>query len=59
MDRKRAEEILSSPDVINVTYKGEQIYIEKIDVAKDIAYVHPLNQPTGSQEVPLGSLQEQ
>ncbi|GKU24953.1 H-type small acid-soluble spore protein [Clostridium folliculivorans] len=59
MDRKRAEEILSSPDVINVTYEGEQIYIEKIDDNKEIAYIHPLNQPTGSQEVPLVSLQEQ
>ncbi|MBK1811914.1 H-type small acid-soluble spore protein [Clostridium sp. YIM B02505] len=59
MDRRRAEEILSSPDIINVTYKGEQIYIERIDDTKEIAYIHPLNQPTGSEQVPLGSLQEQ
>jgi small acid-soluble spore protein H (minor) len=58
MDRKRAQEIASSPDMINVTYNGDSIYIEDINPNKDTASIHNLNQPHYSHEVSLTQLVE-
>ncbi len=58
MDNKRASEIASSPDMINVTYNGRPIYIETVNSAKETASIHYLNQPQNSQEVSLNQLVE-
>lgn len=58
MDRKRASEIASSTEMINVNYDGEPIYIEDINPTKDTASIHFLNQPEYSQEVSLTQLVE-
>lgn len=58
MDRKRATEIASSPDMIPVTYDGRAIYIESINDTHDTASIHFLNQPHYSQEVNLTQLVE-
>lgn len=58
MDRNRAVEIASSPEMIDVTYNGQRIYIEDVNAAKDMASVHYLNQPHYSQEVQLTQLVE-
>jgi len=58
MDTKRAQDILSSPDMINVTYHGTPIYIENVNENKGTAYIHPLNQPENKQEVPVTQLVE-
>jgi len=58
MDRRRATEIAASPNMIDVTYNGKPIYIEKISTTKDTASVHYLDQPSNSQEVHLTQLVE-
>ncbi len=58
MDKKRAKEIASSPEMINVSYNGDSIYIEDINPTKDYASIHLLNQPEFSQEVHLTQLVE-
>lgn len=58
MDKKRAREITSSLETINVTYNGNPIYIEDVNPNKDTASIHYLNQPEFSQEVHLTQLVE-
>lgn len=58
MDKNRANQIASSPEMINVTYNGEPIYIEKVNTVKDTASIHSLSRPEYSQEVHLTQLVE-
>lgn len=58
MDKNRALEIMSSPDMVNVTYNGKPIYIEDVNPNMDKASIHFLNQPANSQEVHLTQLVE-
>jgi small acid-soluble spore protein H (minor) len=58
MDKKRAREIATSNELINVSYDGRPIYIENINPTKDAASIHFLNQPGYSQEVALNQLVE-
>ena len=58
MDKRRATEIASSLETVNVTYQGKPVYIEQINAAKDTASVHYLSQPEHSQEVALNQLIE-
>ena len=59
MNSKRAQEIASSPVMANVTHNGIPIYIESIAADNATAYVHPLNQPSGRQQVNISNLIEQ
>ncbi|XMB85628.1 H-type small acid-soluble spore protein [Mycoplasmatota bacterium WC44] len=59
MNNQRARDILSSPDMINVTYNGAQVYIETINEVNNTATIHFLNQPENKQEVSLNNLIEQ
>lgn len=58
MDKRRAEEIASSPEMVNVTYDGRPIYIEDVNQNRDTASIHFLNQPHYSQEVNVTQLVE-
>lgn len=58
MDKNRAAEIASSLEMIDVTYNGNPIYIEKINPNKEAASIHYLNRPEFSQEVSLSQLVE-
>lgn len=58
MNQKRATEIASSREMIDVTYNGERIYIEDVNPDKATASIHYLNQPHYSQEVSLTQLVE-
>jgi small acid-soluble spore protein H (minor) len=58
MDRNRATQIATSPEMANVTYDGRPIYIEKVSSTNDTASIHFLNQPHYSQEVNLTQLIE-
>lgn len=58
MDKRRATEISSLPNMINVTYDGNPIYIEDVNPNKDTASIHFLNRPEYSQEVSLNKLIE-
>ncbi|AXI09966.1 small acid-soluble spore protein H [Oceanobacillus sp. 143] len=59
MDAQRAQEITSSPDIIDVTYNGEAIYIEHVDEQNGTATIHFLNEPNNKQSVSVTSLNEQ
>jgi small acid-soluble spore protein H (minor) len=59
MDSQRAQEISSSPVMTNVTYNGQQIYIEHVDQQKGMATIHPLDDPNKKQTVSVTSLTEQ
>ncbi len=58
MDRQRAREIATSPEMIDVNYDGRLVYIEDINPTKDCASIHFINQPGYSQEVSLTQLVE-
>lgn len=58
MDRKRASEIASSQNMVNVTYNGAPIYIEDVNPTKDTVSIHSLDQPEYSQEVPVTQIVE-
>jgi len=58
MDAQRAQEIANSPSMINVTYNGSPVYIEHVDREKQIATVHPINNPNNKQSVPVTNLLE-
>ncbi|MCP8615467.1 H-type small acid-soluble spore protein [Salirhabdus salicampi] len=58
MDMQRAREIIESPDIINVTYNGEPIYIQNVN-DNETATVYPLDDPQKEEEVPLNKLEEQ
>jgi small acid-soluble spore protein H (minor) len=58
MDRSRATEIVSLPEMVNVTYNGSPIYIEAVNPTKDAASIHYLDQPHNSKEVSLTQLVE-
>ena len=58
MDKERAKEIASSPEMVNVTYDGRPVYIEDVNPNRDGASIHFLNQPHYSQEVNVTHLVE-
>lgn len=58
MDKRRATEIVSSNDMVDVTYNGRLVYIEDVNPTKDFASIHYLNQPGNSQQVSLTQLVE-
>jgi len=58
MNKKRATEIVSSPDMVDVSYDGRPIYIENVNPTKDTASIHFLNRPEYTQEVSLTQLVE-
>ncbi|SDI04095.1 small acid-soluble spore protein H [Alteribacillus bidgolensis] len=59
MDAQRAQEISSSPDMANVVFNGESVYIEHVDQQVGIATIHPMNDPNKKQSVSITSLEEQ
>ncbi|MGM0922237.1 MAG: small acid-soluble spore protein H [Bacillota bacterium] len=59
MNAQRAQEITSSPSMINVTYNGESIYIEHVDEQNGKATIHPLDEPNNKQSVSVTNLKEQ
>lgn len=59
MDAKRAQAITSTPEMVNVTYNGEKVYIEHVDQGAGKATVHPLSDPEKKQSVSVDELSEQ
>jgi small acid-soluble spore protein H (minor) len=58
MDTQRSQEIASSPQMVDVTYNGEKVYIEHVDQSNGQATIHPLNNPTKKINVTVDSLVE-
>lgn len=58
MNTRCAQEIVESPDMVDVTYNGRPIYIQRVDEQNETARIFPLGQPENEQEVPLANLKE-
>lgn len=58
MDTQRAQEIANSPTMVHVTHHGVPIYIQRVDVANDMARICPLNDRQNEYEVPVSRLEE-
>ncbi|MCY7778604.1 small acid-soluble spore protein H [Bacillus haynesii] len=58
MNTQRAQEIVESPDMVDVTYNGRPIYIQHVNEQNETARIFPLGQPENEQEVPLANLEE-
>ncbi|MDQ0223823.1 H-type small acid-soluble spore protein [Metabacillus niabensis] len=58
MDAKRAQEISNSPTMINVMYQGNSVYIEHVDQERELATIHPINEPNQKQSVSVTNLVE-
>ncbi|WP_112180194.1 MULTISPECIES: H-type small acid-soluble spore protein [Paraliobacillus] len=59
MDEKRAQEIVSSPEMVGVNYNGGKVYIEHVDQGTGNATVHPLDNPDIKQSVKVNELEEE
>ncbi|OEF97092.1 small acid-soluble spore protein H [Desulfuribacillus alkaliarsenatis] len=59
MDSQRAQQIASSPNMVNVTYNGSAIYIEHVDQSNGTATIHALDNPQFKQSVSVNELEEQ
>ena len=44
--------------MVDVTYNGRPIYIQRVDEQNETARIFPLGQPENEQEVPLANLKE-
>jgi small acid-soluble spore protein H (minor) len=58
INKQRAQEIVSSPIMTNVTYEGVSVYIQNVDEQNEMARIYPLDQPENEQSVPLKNLIE-
>ncbi|MCQ6558218.1 small acid-soluble spore protein H [Paenibacillus mendelii] len=58
MNTQRAQEIVDSPTMINVTYQGTNIYIQHVDEKTEMARIYPLDEPEKELTVPLHNLSE-
>ncbi|WP_138493661.1 small acid-soluble spore protein H [Paenibacillus pinistramenti] len=59
MNAQRAQEIVSSPVMVDVTCEGAPVYIQHVDERKETARIYPLGSPEEEREVPLYALTEQ
>lgn len=58
MDTHRANAIAQSPVMKNVTYNGQQVYIQQVDDQAETARVFPLDEPENEITVPIDGLKE-
>ncbi|WP_186579602.1 H-type small acid-soluble spore protein [Aquibacillus kalidii] len=58
MDPKRAQEITSSINMVDVRYNGSKVYIEHVDQDVGKATIHPINDPEKKQSVSVNDLTE-
>ncbi|WP_096186020.1 H-type small acid-soluble spore protein [Evansella halocellulosilytica] len=59
MDKQRAQEIIESQTMINVSYHGVPVYIQEVHANNDKAIVFPLDEMENEQEVDLKGLVEE
>lgn len=59
MNVQRAQEIASSPVMVNVLCDGIPIYIQHVDEQSETVRIYALNKPEEEREVPLYSLTEE
>ncbi|MDG5790067.1 H-type small acid-soluble spore protein [Evansella sp. AB-P1] len=59
MDSQRAQEIVDSPTMINVSYHGVPVYIQEVNTNKETARIFPLDEMENEQEVDINGLIEE
>ncbi|MDQ0256965.1 small acid-soluble spore protein H (minor) [Evansella vedderi] len=59
MNVQRAKEIAQSPDMKDVKYNGQRVYIQHVDDQNATARVYPLEDPQNEQEVQVDNLIEE
>jgi small acid-soluble spore protein, H-type len=59
MNSERARQIVSSPDMVNVSYGNARVYMESVNDSDQTCTVHYLDNPGKKLNVPLSSLMEQ
>lgn len=59
MDPNRAQEIVNSPTMVNVSYRGIPVYIQGVNPDQQTAKVFPLDEMDHEQEVDLQGLIEE
>ena len=59
MNIQRAAHIAASPDMANVTFGGDRVYIQHVDEETGTARIYPLEHPEQEQNVPVSQLDEQ
>jgi len=59
MDVQRAQDITASPVMVDVTYNGKPVYIQRVDALNEMVTIYPLGQPHNERNVHLSSLREQ
>ncbi len=58
MNITRAQEIIKSPQKIEVQYQGQSVWIDGVDERTATARVHPEGNPTDSMTVDVNQLEE-
>jgi small acid-soluble spore protein H (minor) len=58
VDNQRAKEIVSSPNMVDVTYNGTKIYIDELNESDQCCAIHFIDQPVTKLNVPIASLKE-
>lgn len=58
MDKKRAKDIVSSPNMVDVTYNGSRVYMEKVNDSNNTCTIHYLSNPRQQENVALSLLME-
>ncbi len=58
MDAEKAQEILDSPNMRNVTFNGDKVYIEHVDQGTGHATIHPIENPSEKYMVTVDQLKE-
>ncbi|MFD1019815.1 H-type small acid-soluble spore protein [Thalassobacillus hwangdonensis] len=59
MDKKRAQEIIESEEMIKVTHEGEPVYLNAVDEENEMAHIQPFGNVGREQLVALHSLLEE
>ncbi|MFC2949101.1 H-type small acid-soluble spore protein [Virgibacillus sediminis] len=57
MDRQRAEEIIGTPHMVQVNYRGIPVYLQDVN-GQETATVFPLDEMDHEQQVDLEGLEE-
>ncbi|WP_284140565.1 H-type small acid-soluble spore protein [Virgibacillus sp. LDC-1] len=59
MDAKRAQEIIATPTLINVSYYGIPVFLKEVQQDQSTVMVFPLDEMDSEQIVDLNGLDEQ
>ena len=59
MEVIRAKRIAESGKVVPVTYEGQQVMIQHVDEAREMARIYIKNHPEKEMEVPVRLLQKE